>query len=227
MTTNAAAERIRPADLARLIDHTLLKPDATEAQVRRVCEEAMAHGFYAVCVNPLFVPVVAAALAGSPVATCSVIGFPLGATSTSSKVFEAAWAVNHGAGEIDMVIQIGALKAGASDAVAWDIASVKRACGKALLKVILETCLLSDDEKRLACKLAQDAGADFVKTSTGFGGAGATVGDVALMRASVGPAMGVKASGGVRDAATAIAMVQAGATRLGTSNGVAIVTGAA
>jgi len=225
--SETATKRMRPAELAPLIDHTILKPEATEAQARRVCEEAIAHGFFAVCVNPLFVPVVVSALAGSSVATCSVVGFPLGASPSSGKVFEAAWAVNHGAGEIDMVIQIGAMKAGAHDVVAADIAAVRRACGKALLKVILETCLLTDTEKRAVCRIARDEGADFVKTSTGFGGAGATIADVALMRAAVGAEMGVKASGGVRDVATAIAMVQAGASRIGTSNGVAIVTGGA
>jgi len=214
----------RPADLAGLIDHTILKPDATADQVRRVCEEAIAQRFFSVCVNPVFVPLVARALAGHPVATCSVIGFPFGATATASKVFEAAWAVGEGAGEIDMVIHVGALKAGEHDAVRADIAAVKRACDTALLKVIIETCLLTDEEKRIACRLSQEAGADYVKTSTGFGGGGATAADVALMRAVVGDALGVKASGGVRDYKTALAMVQAGASRIGASASVAIVT---
>ncbi len=218
------AAKLRPADLARLIDHTILKPDAMPEQVRRVCDEAIAHRFFSVCVNPVFVPLVAKVLAGSGVATCSVICFPFGATSTGIKVAEAAWAVGEGAAEIDMVIHVGALKAGAHDAVRADIAAVKQACRAALLKVIVETCLLSDDEKRIACRLAEQAGADFVKTSTGFGGGGATVADVALMRAEVGRRMGVKASGGIRDFATALAMVQAGATRIGASASVAIVT---
>jgi len=217
----------RPADLAALIDHTILKPDATAEQVRRICDEAREHRFFSVCVNPVFVPLVAQALAGSGVATCSVIAFPFGATATAIKVAEAARAVGEGAGEIDMVIHVGALKAGEHDAVRADIAAVKQAGGAALLKVIIETCLLTDEEKRAACRIAKKAGADFVKTSTGFGGGGATVADVALMRAEVGRKMGVKASGGIRDYATALAMVQAGATRLGASASIAIVTAAA
>jgi len=215
---------VRPADLAALIDHTILKPDAPAEQVRRYCAEAVAHSLFAVCVNPVFVPVVATALAGTQVATCSVIGFPFGAIATASKMAEAEWAVGEGAAEIDMVIHIGALKAGEHDAVRADIAAVKKACGTALLKVIVETCFLTDAEKRVACVLSQEAGADFVKTSTGFGSGGATVADIALMRETVGPTMGVKASGGVRDFAAALAMVRAGATRIGTSNGVGIVT---
>lgn len=219
-----AAATLRPADLAALIDHTILRPDATAEQVRRYCAEAIAHSLFAVCVNPVFVPVVARALAGSHVATCSVIGFPFGAVATASKMAEAAWAVGEGAGEIDMVIHVGALKAGEHTSVRTDIAAVKQACGKALLKVIVETCFLTDAEKRDACLLSKEAGADFVKTSTGFGGGGATVADIKLMRETVGPSMGVKASGGVRDFAAALAMVQAGASRIGTSNGVGIVS---
>jgi deoxyribose-phosphate aldolase len=222
--TRSATSSTRPADLAALIDHTILKPDATAAHVLGYCEQAIAHRLFAVCVNPVFVPAVASALAGSSVATCSVIGFPFGAIATASKVAEAVWAIGAGAAEIDMVIHVGALKAGEHDAVRADIAAVKRACGGVVLKVIIETCFLTDAEKSVACRLAKDAGADFVKTSTGFGGGGATVADVALMRAEVGDAMGVKASGGVRDFATALAMVRAGASRIGTSNGVAIVT---
>jgi deoxyribose-phosphate aldolase len=214
----------RPGDLAKLIDHTILKPEATADQVRRFCEEAIAHRFYAVCVNPVYVPLVARALTGSDIGTCSVIGFPFGATATAIKVAEAEWAVREGAQEIDMVIRVGALKAGEHDAVRHDIAATKMACGVAPLKVIIEACLLNDDEKRAACRLAKEAGADFVKTSTGFGGGGATVADVALMRAEVGKKMGVKASGGIRDFATALAMVRAGATRIGASASVAIVT---
>jgi deoxyribose-phosphate aldolase len=215
---------VRPADLAALIDHTILKPDATADQVHRYCAEAIEHSLFAVCVNPVFVPLVAKALAGSAVATCSVIGFPFGAIATASKVAEARWAVGEGAGEIDMVIHIGALKAAEHDAVRADIAAVKQACGTALLKVIIETCFLTEEEKRVACVLSKEAGADFVKTSTGFGSGGATVADIKLMRKTVGQTMGVKASGGVRDFAAAVAMVQAGASRIGTSNGVGIVT---
>lgn len=214
----------RPADLAALIDHTILKPEATAAQVRKVCAEAREFRFVSVCVNPVFVPLVAAELAGSGVATCSVIGFPFGAAMPAIKAAEAALAVKQGAGEIDMVIHVGALKAGEHDAVRADIAEVKRACGPALLKVIIETCLLTDAEKRTACGLSMDAGADFVKTSTGFSTGGATTADIALMRGVVGDALGVKASGGVRDYATALAMVRAGASRIGASASVAIVT---
>jgi deoxyribose-phosphate aldolase len=213
-----------PADLAALIDHTILKPDATAAQVRRMCAEAMLHHFHSVCVNPIFAGLVAGELAGSEVATCSVVAFPFGATTTVAKAEETRQAVADGAGEIDMVIAIGSLKAGEHDYVRRDIAQVKRACDASLLKVIIETCLLSDEEKVLACRLAHEAGADFVKTSTGYGGGGATVKDVALMRRTVGPTVGVKASGGVRSFAEALAMVQAGATRIGTSSGVAIVS---
>jgi deoxyribose-phosphate aldolase len=215
---------VRPADLAALIDHTILKPDATAEQVRRYCAEAIEHSLFAVCVNPVFVPLVVRALGGSQVATCSVIGFPFGAIATASKAAEAQWAVGEGAAEIDMVIHVGALKAGEHAAVRADIAAVKQACGDALLKVIIETCFLTEEDKRVACVLSQEAGADFVKTSTGFGSGGATVADIKLMRETVGPGMGVKASGGVRDFAAALAMVQAGASRIGTSNGVGIVT---
>jgi deoxyribose-phosphate aldolase len=215
-----------PADLAPLIDHTLLKPDATAAQVRQICAEAIQHRFGAVCVNPIFSGLVAGELAGSGVATCSVVAFPFGATTTAAKAAETRQAVADGAGEIDMVIAIGALKAGEHDHVRRDIAAVKAACGAARLKVIIETCLLTDEEKVIACRLAQQAGADFVKTSTGYGGGGATVEDIALMRRTVGPTLGVKASGGVRSFAAALAMVQAGATRIGTSSGVAMMTAA-
>jgi deoxyribose-phosphate aldolase len=216
-----------PADLAALIDHTILKPDATAPEVRRMCVEAIRFHFHSVCVNPIFARLVAAELADSGVATCSVVAFPFGATTTVAKAAETRQAVAEGAGEIDMVIAIGALKAGEDDHVRHDVAEVKRACGAALLKVIIETCLLNDEEKVRACRLAQEGGADFVKTSTGYGGGGATVEDVALMRQTVGPTIGVKASGGVRGFAEALAMVQAGATRIGTSSGVAIVSAAA
>ena len=210
------------AALAPLIDHTILKPDATVAQVRRFCAEATQHRFHSVCVNPVHVGLVADALAGTGVLACSVVGFPFGATTSAVKAAEAAGAVADGAGEIDMVIAIGALKEGRLDAVRDDIAAVRRACGGGVLKAILETCLLTDEEKRAACRLAREAGADFVKTSTGFSTGGATVEDVALMRVEVGDAMGVKASGGVRSLEVARAMVAAGANRIGTSSGVAL-----
>ncbi len=213
-----------PAEaLARFIEHTLLRPDARVAQIEAACDEALAHGFFAVCVNGTHAARVARRLSGSHVATCVVVGFPLGAGTSAAKAAEAAEAVAAGAGDIDMVLDIGALKDGDDAAVARDIAAVRRACGRAALKVILETCLLTDDEKRRACASAQHAGADFVKTSTGFGPSGATVADVALLRRAVGPAMGVKASGGIRTLADARAMIGAGATRLGVSAGVAIV----
>ncbi len=212
------------AELARFIDHTILRPDATEAQVRQVCAEAVAHGFWSVCVNPVQAPLAAGALAGSAVRTCSVAGFPFGATPSPVKAMEAAGAVAAGAAEIDMVIAIGALKDGRMPAVRDDIAAVRAACPDALLKVIVEICLLDEAEIAAACRVAADAGADFVKTSTGYAGGGATLAAVALMRRTVGDRLGVKASGGVRDAATARAMIAAGASRIGTSSGVAIVT---
>ncbi|MEF2073992.1 deoxyribose-phosphate aldolase [Consotaella aegiceratis] len=215
-----------PADLAGLIDHTLLKPEATPDQVRTLCAEAIQHRFCSVCVNPIYVSLVAGQLKGTGVKTCSVVGFPLGATPAASKAAETRQAVADGAEEIDMVIAVGLLKAGDTDAVKVDIAAVKEACGPALLKVIIETCLLTNAEKETACRLAQQAGADFVKTSTGFSTGGATVADIALMRRVVGPAMGVKASGGVRTFEDAKAMIEAGATRIGASAGVAMVTAA-
>ncbi|HEY83631.1 MAG TPA: deoxyribose-phosphate aldolase [Chloroflexi bacterium] len=214
-----------PAKIAALIDHTLLKPIATQAQIEALCQEAMKYGFASVCINPSRVKLAAQQLRRSAVKTCTVIGFPLGATTTASKVFETKEAVELGAEEVDMVINIGALKAGNDALVEQDIAAVVKAAhqGGAHCKVIIETCFLSDEEKVRACKLAQKAGADFVKTSTGFGGGGATVEDVALMRQTVGPEMGVKASGGVSNFADAKAMVAAGATRLGVSAGIKIV----
>ena len=212
-------------EIARLIDHTLLKPEATAAQVERLCEEARRYRFATVCINPVFVSLAAERLVGSGVEVCAVAGFPLGATTTETKVSEARRPMADGATEIDMVIHIGALKAGDHDAVRDDIAAVADAChaGGAQLKVIIETVLLDDAEKVTACQLAQAAGADFVKTSTGFAGGGATVEDVRLMRQTVGPEMGVKAAGGVRTYADAMAMVEAGATRIGASAGVQIV----
>ena len=215
------------ADLAGMIDHTLLKPDATQDQVAQLCFEARKHGFASVCVNPTWVELCAQLLKGSPVKVCTVIGFPLGATAPEVKAFEAENAIGHGASEIDMVINIGALKARDLELVARDIRGVVAAAHgrEAIVKVILETSLLSDEEKTIACLLAKEAGADFVKTSTGFAGGGATVRDIELMRAAVGPEMGVKASGGVRTYEEAESMIKAGATRIGASAGVKIIQG--
>lgn len=212
------------ASLATYMDHTLLKPEATAADIDRVVAEARQYGTASVCVNPHWVARVAAGLAGSGVKTCTVIGFPLGATSTASKVAETRDATAHGAQEIDMVINIGELKAGNDDAVRSDISSVASAAHEAgaLLKVIIETCLLSDEEKRRACELSVAGGADFVKTSTGFSTGGATTADITLMRETVGPELGVKASGGIRTLEAAEAMIEAGATRLGVSAAVSI-----
>ncbi|GAB4203229.1 MAG: deoxyribose-phosphate aldolase [Roseiflexaceae bacterium] len=211
-------------DIVRLIDHTLLKPEATPQQIERLCAEAREHGFASVCVNPVYVARCAELLAGSGVAVCTVIGFPLGATASAVKAFEAREAIEQGAREVDMVIPIGRLKAGEHDAVEEDIRVVVAAAhlGGAICKVIIETALLTDEEKTTACLLAVRAGADFVKTSTGFAASGATLHDVALMRGVVGPQIGVKAAGGIRSLADALAMVEAGATRLGTSAGVQI-----
>ena len=213
-----------PADLARWIDHTILAPDASEGQVERLCLEAIKHGFRSVCVNPIHVAFVSGRLRGSAVATCSVVSFPFGALPTRVKAAEAAAAVEDGATEVDMVLAQGLLKAGRLDEVRADVAAVKRACGPVLLKVILETCNLTDEQKVTACRLCREAGADFVKTSTGFGSGGATVADVSLMRRTVGPEMGVKASGGIRTFETAKAMIDAGATRIGASASVAIIS---
>lgn len=205
------------------IDHTLLKPEATREQVKKICDEAKQYGFASVCVNPSYIGYVAEQLKGSKVAPCCVIGFPLGATMPEVKAYETEMAIQNGAKEVDMVINIGAVKSGEWDIVRKDIESVVRASrGRALVKVILETCLLNNGEKTEASKASKLAGADFVKTSTGFSKGGATVEDVRLMRETVGPDMGVKASGGVRDKKTACAMIDAGATRLGTSSGVTI-----
>ena len=224
----AATGELSKAQVAGYIDHTLLKPEASQEQVRKICDEAKANHFASVCVNTTNCAFVANELRGSGVKTCVVIGFPLGACTTETKVFEAQDAIMKGAQEVDMVVNVGAIKSGNWDLVFDDIKAVANACkGKALLKVIIETCLLTDDEKVKACQASKHAGADFVKTSTGFSTGGATVEDVRLMRQTVGPTMGVKASGGVRTYDDAIAMIKAGATRLGTSNGVQIVTGAA
>lgn len=204
-------------------DHTLLKPEATREDVLRICEEALSHGFASVCVNQYRTALVSERLKGSGVKVCTVVGFPLGASSTQVKAYEAARAVEDGAQEIDMVINIGALKDKEYDYVKADISGVKKACNKAILKVIIETCLLTEQEKEKACELSVEAGADFVKTSTGFSSGGATVADVALMRRTVGDRAKVKASGGIRDRKTADAMLAAGADRLGTSATVRIV----
>jgi deoxyribose-phosphate aldolase len=209
--------------LAACIDHTLLKPTATQEQIRSLCREARSAGFAAVCVNPCYIPLVAAELSGSPVNACAVIGFPLGANDGRIKAAEAELAVAQGAAEVDMVIQIGALKAGRLAEVEQDIRGVVQAAGAALVKVIIETCFLTDAEKATACRLAASAGARFVKTSTGFGSGGATAADVRLMRATVGAALGVKASGGIRSLADILAMLEAGASRIGTSAGMEIV----
>ncbi len=212
-------------DIAPFIDHTLLNPDATREQVEKLCEEARRYGFATVCLNSSYIPLAARQLAGSSVAPIAVVGFPLGAAVTASKAFEAREAVRAGAREIDMVINIGALKSRDYRLVFDDIAAVVKASAPAPVKVILETSKLNDDEKIVACSLAKAAGAAFVKTSTGFGGGGATAEDVALMRRIVGDDMGVKASGGVRTAEDARKMLAAGASRIGASASVAIVTG--
>lgn len=209
------------------IDHTLLKPDSTPEQIRRLCTEADENGFASVCVNPAYVPLAAELLKDSAVNVCTVIGFPLGMNATAIKAAEALKAVQDGADELDMVIQVGQLKSGNLAYVEDDIRAVVEAGGGRLVKVIIETALLTDEEKVTACQLAQRAGADFVKTCTGFSGGAASVHDIALMRKTVGPDMGVKASGGVRDYASAVALIEAGATRIGTSSGVAIAAGEA
>lgn len=211
--------------LAAYIDHTLLKPEATQADIIKLCHEAIEHQFAAVCVNPQWVKLAAQQLKDSNVGIATVVGFPLGATTTFTKVAETRDAIANGATEIDMVLNIGALKSGEELTVYHDIKQVVFAANQqASVKVIIETALLTEAEKVLACKLAKEAGADYVKTSTGFAQGGATIADVQLMREVVGPQIGVKASGGIRDRATAEAMLAAGATRIGTSSGVKIVT---
>ena len=210
-------------ELASYIDHTLLKPEASREQIRAVCNEAKQYHFASVCVNSCWVPLIAEELKGSGVSVCCVIGFPLGASLSSVKAFEAREAVAAGAQEIDMVVNIGAVKSGGWELVREDIAAVNAAKGTAKLKVIIETCLLTDEEKVRVCQIAKEAGADFVKTSTGFSTGGATVRDVELMRRTVGPEMGVKASGGIRTLEDALAMIEAGASRLGASAGVKII----
>jgi len=223
----SASERLTKIDpgIAALIDHTILKPEATRNDVVKICREARQYGFASVCVNPYWVPLVRAELAGSSVKVCTVVGFPLGATSTEAKVAETAVAVRVGATEIDMVINIGALRSGDQDAVRQDIRQVVQTAHEAgaIVKVILETALLDDAQKATACTLAKQAGADFVKTSTGFSTSGATAHDVALMRGVVGPGMGIKAAGGIRTLSDLRAMTAAGATRIGASASIKIV----
>lgn len=211
--------------LNKYIDHTLLKADASQEQIETLIEEAKKYDFASVCVNPTWVNFAAQALKATDVKVCTVIGFPLGANTPELKAFETSDAIQNGANEIDMVINIGALKSRNFDLVERDIRAVVEAAKGTLVKVIIETCLLTDDEKVKACQIAQKAGADFVKTSTGFSTGGATVADVALLRKTVGPDMGVKASGGARSYEDALAFIKAGATRIGASSGVAIMEG--
>lgn len=211
-------------DLARYIDHTILKPDAKEGDVIKLCREALEYKFASVCVNASNVKLADSFLRGTDVKVCTVVGFPLGATTKETKAFEAAQAIENGASEVDMVINIGALKSGKLEEVEEDIKAVADVCkGKALLKVIIETCLLTDEEKTTACELSKKAGANFVKTSTGFSTGGATAEDITLMRRIVGPEMGVKASGGIRNLESVLKMIEAGATRIGASASISIV----
>ncbi|HFI0782594.1 TPA: deoxyribose-phosphate aldolase [Streptococcus suis] len=212
--------------LNKYIDHTILKPETTQEQVEKILSEAKEYDFASVCVNPTWVSLAAESLKDSDVKVCTVIGFPLGANTSAVKAFETEDAIANGADEIDMVINVGALKAGNDALVLDDIKAVVDASGDKLVKVIIEACLLTDDEKVRACQLSKEAGADYVKTSTGFSTGGATVADVALMRKTVGPDMGVKASGGARSYEDAIAFIKAGASRIGASSGVAIMNGA-
>ena len=212
--------------IASMIDHTLLKPEATPAQVERLCAEAAEYHFASVCVNPVYIPLAARLLKWTGVKVCCVVGFPLGAIAPEQKAVEAASCAAMGAEELDMVIHVGAAKAGDWALVQRDIEGVVKAAAGHTVKVIIETCLLTDEEKVKACEAAKAAGADFVKTSTGFSTGGATTHDIALMRKTVGPEMGVKASGGIRDYETAMAMIEAGANRIGASAGIAIVAAA-
>lgn len=212
-------------ELSKYIDHTVLAADATRQKIIDLCREARENSFASVCINSSWVALAKKELEGSGVNVCTVVGFPLGAASSAAKAFEAETAVKDGASEVDMVINVGALKSGMYDFVEEDIKAVRKAVGNKVLKVIIETCLLTDEEKKIACQLSEKAGADFVKTSTGFSKGGATVEDVRLMRASVSERVQVKASGGIRSYETALAMIEAGATRLGTSSGIAIING--
>lgn len=220
-------QKMSASEMAQRIDHSLLKPEASQAAFDSLCSEAVQYGFKAVCVNSARVAYVYQKVAGSAVAVCSVVGFPLGANHSAAKAFEAQKAIEDGASELDMVLNVGALKDGDLKTIEADIRAVRQAAtGPTVLKVIIETCLLTDSEKTTACEIAKQVGADFVKTSTGFSSGSATVEDVALMRQIVGPEMGIKASGGIKDWETAVAMIHAGADRLGTSSGVVIVEGA-
>ena len=221
------SQNLTAAQLAAYIDHTVLKPDASPAQIEQLCAEAREHKFFSVCVNGSWVAAARHFLDGSDVKVASVVGFPLGAMSSDVKRYETEVAIDDGAHEIDVVLNIARLKAGEDKYVLRELIDVVEAADERTVKVILETCLLNDEEKVRACKLVVESGAHFVKTSTGFSTAGATIADVKLMRETVGPKFGVKASGGVRDAQTALAMIAAGATRIGTSNGIAIVKGLA
>lgn len=213
--------------MAKMIDHTLLKQNASEDQIKKLCAEAKEYGFWSVCINPCYVALCAEELKDSDVKVCTVVGFPLGASTTETTVFQSVEAIKNGASEIDMVINVGAIKSGNWDYVYNDIKAVADAvkANGGLLKVIIETCLLSDDEKIKACEISKKAGADFVKTSTGFSTGGATVDDIKLMRNTVGPDMGVKASGGIHNAKEALAMAEAGASRIGASAGIEILNG--
>ena len=213
-------------NINRLIDHTILKPEASIDDIRRLCIEAKEYNFYSVCVNSAYVNVAYNFLLHSDVKVCSVVGFPLGAMIKEAKAYEAKFAVDSGAEEIDMVINIGLLKSGKIDLFERDIKKVREACKASVLKVIIETCLLDDKEKILACKIAKEYGADFVKTSTGFSTGGATEHDIELMRKTVGDKIGVKASGGIKTYEDAVKMINAGANRLGTSSGIAIMKSA-
>ncbi|ATA93226.1 deoxyribose-phosphate aldolase [Capnocytophaga canimorsus] len=213
-------------ELSKYIDHTFLKATATVSEIETLCKEAITHDFFSVCVNSGYVSYAKDFLKETDIKVCSVVGFPLGAMSTRSKVYETEQALADGADEVDMVINVGWLLSGKIDEVKQEISLIKKACGDKVLKVILETCYLTDDQKRLACELSVQAGADFVKTSTGFGSGGATLADVQLMKDSVKGKAKIKASGGVRDFQTAMEYINLGVQRIGTSNGIAIVTGA-
>lgn len=213
-------------NVAKIIDHTVLKAVATESDVLKICSEAKEYGFFSVCINPYYISIAKEALSGSDVKVCTVIGFPLGASTSEVKAFETIDAINKGADEVDMVINIGALKDKKYDYVQSDIEAVVNAANKkALVKVIIETCYLTDEEKIMACELAVKAGTDYVKTSTGFGTGGSTPSDIKLMRQTVGNDIGVKASGGVRNANDALTIIQSGASRIGASSSIEIVTG--
>jgi deoxyribose-phosphate aldolase len=217
---------MKSEQIAAMIDHTLLRADSTQQEIIKLCEEAKLYNFATVCVNPYWVPLAVHELKGSKVGITTVIGFPLGSSSSAVKSVEASDSIANGATEIDMVLNVGAMRSGHYAAVEQDIQGVALACkGKAIMKVIIETCYLTEDEKIRAAELCKSAGADFVKTSTGFGPSGATLKDIQLIRKTVGNEMGIKASGGVRDLPFAIQLIEAGATRLGTSSGIALVTG--